>query len=296
MPIVSNRRAFLAGLTAILTSARAQAAEPVSADAVKRANDEIAALEAREGGRLGVAVLDSASGLSLAHRAEERFPMCSTFKLLAAAAVLSRVDAGSEQLDRKVPYGAADLLEYAPVTKAHLADGGMSVGDLCAAAIDWSDNTAANLLLQIIGGPAGFTGYARSLGDSVTRLDRNEPTLNTSIPGDERDTTTPLAMARAMQAVLLDKKLSEASRRQLEAWLMGDKVGDKRIRAGLPPSWRIGDKTGSGDNGSTNAIAIIWPPDRAPLLATVYYTGSTASVDARNGVHKDIGAIIAKTF
>jgi beta-lactamase class A len=295
MPIVSNRRAFLVGL-AVLASAQARAASPLSAEAANKANDQIAALEAREGGRLGVAVLDTASGSSLAHRAEERFPMCSTFKLLAAAAVLSRVDAGAEKLDRKIPYGQADLLEYAPVTKAHVAEGAMSLGDLCAAAIDWSDNTAANLLLQAIGGPAGFTQFARSLGDDVTRLDRNEPTLNTAIPGDERDTTSPLAMLRAMRAVLLDKKLSETSRRQLETWLIGDKVGDKRIRAGLPPSWRVGDKTGSGDNGTANTIAILWPPGRAALLATVYYTGSSASVDARNEVHKEIGAIVANTF
>jgi beta-lactamase class A len=295
MPIVSNRRAFLVGL-AVLASAQARAASPLSAEAVNKANDQIAALEAREGGRLGVAVLDTASGSSLAHRAEERFPMCSTFKLLAAAAVLSRVDAGAEKLDRKIPYGQADLLEYAPVTKAHVAEGAMSLGDLCAAAIDWSDNTAANLLLQVIGGPAGFTQFARSLGDDVTRLDRNEPTLNTAIPGDERDTTSPLAMLRAMRAVLLDKKLSETSRRQLETWLIGDKVGDKRVRAGLPPSWRVGDKTGSGDNGTANTIAILWPPGRAALLATVYYTGSSASVDARNEVHKEIGAIVANTF
>jgi beta-lactamase class A len=295
MPIVSNRRAFLVGL-AVLASAQARAASPLSAEAVNKANDQIAALEAREGGRLGVAVLDTASGSSLAHRAEERFPMCSTFKLLAAAAVLSRVDAGAEKLDRKIPYGQADLLEYAPVTKAHVAEGAMSLGDLCAAAIDWSDNTAANLLLQVIGGPAGFTQFARSLGDDVTRLDRNEPTLNTAIPGDERDTTSPLAMLRAMRAVLLDKKLSETSRRQLETWLIGDKVGDKRVRAGLPPSWRVGDKTGSGDNGTANTIAILWPPGRAALLATVYYTGSSASVDVRNEVHKEIGAIVANTF
>jgi beta-lactamase class A len=295
MPIVSNRRAFLVGL-AVLASAQARAASPLSAEAANKANDQIAALEAREGGRLGVAVLDTASGSSLAHRAEERFPMCSTFKLLAAAAVLSRVDAGAEKLDRKIPYGQADLLEYAPVTKAHVAEGAMSLGDLCAAAIDWSDNTAANLLLQVIGGPAGFTQFARSLGDDVTRLDRNEPTLNTAIPGDERDTTSPLAMLRAMRAVLLDKKLSETSRRQLETWLIGDKVGDKRVRAGLPPSWRVGDKTGSGDNGTANTIAILWPPGRAALLATVYYTGSSASVDARNEVHKEIGAIVANTF
>ena len=172
----------------------------------------------------------------------------------------------------------------------------MTVADLCAAAIDWSDNTAANLILQTIGGPAGFTEFARSLGDEVTRLDRNEPSLNEATPGDPRDTTSPRAMAASMQKVLVGDVLSESSRRQLQAWLVDDKVGDKRLRAGLPPSWRIGDKTGTGERGSTNAIAILWPPGRAPLIATVYYTESSASLDARNAVHKEIGALIAETF
>ena len=263
---------------------------------MKSANERIAAIETRQGGRLGVAVLDASGNLSLARRANERFAMCSTFKLLAAAAVLTRVDAGDERLDREIPYGPGDLADYAPVTKAHVAEGGMSLGDLCAAAIDWSDNTAGNLLLRVIGGPAGFTQYARSLGDAVTRLDRDEPALNAAIVGDERDTTTPLAMARDMQAVLLGEKLSDPSRRQLEAWLIEDKVGDKRLRAGLPPSWRVGDKTGSGDNGTANTIAILRPPDRAPLLAAVYYTDSSATMDVRNAPHKEIGGIIAGMF
>jgi beta-lactamase class A len=296
MPILTHRRAFLAGLAALLSPLPAGAADFVSADSVKSASERIAALEARAGGRLGVFVLDTASGLSIAHRSDERFPMCSTFKLLTAAAVLALVDAGSERLDRKIPYGTADLLEYAPVTKAHVGEGAMSLGDLCAAAIDWSDNTAANLLLQVIGGPPAFTRYVRALGDELTRLDRNEPTLNTAIAGDERDTTTPAAMVGDMRAVLLGDRLSPGSRRQLETWLIGDRVGDKRIRAGLPPSWRVGDKTGTGDNGTANVIAIIRPPDRAPLLAASYYTGSSGSADALNAVHKEVGGIVAATF
>jgi beta-lactamase class A len=296
MPILTHRRAFLAGLAALLSPLPAGAADSVSADSVKSASERIAALEARADGRLGVFVLDMASGLSIAHRSDERFPMCSTFKLLTAAAVLALVDAGSERLDRKIPYGTADLLEYAPVTKAHAGEGAMSLGDLCAAAIDWSDNTAANLLLQVIGGPPAFTRYVRALGDELTRLDRNEPTLNTAIAGDERDTTTPAAMVGDMRAVLLGDRLSPGSRRQLETWLIGDRVGDKRIRAGLPPSWRVGDKTGTGDNGTANVIAIIRPPDRAPLLAASYYTGSSGSADALNAVHKEVGGIVAATF
>jgi beta-lactamase class A len=290
-----NRRSFLAALTVTALSLPARAA-PSTEERLALANKRLADMEAREGGRLGVFVRDTGAGATIEHRADERFPMCSTFKLLAAAAALKRVDQGAERLDRKIAYGPSDLLEYAPVAKAHVAEGGMTVADLCAAAIDWSDNTAGNLILESIGGPAGFTEFARSLGDEVTRLDRNEPTLNESLPGDPRDTTSPRAMAGAMQKVLVGDALSGASRSQLQTWLIGDKVGDKRLRAGLPPSWRIGDKTGTGDRGSTNAVAIIWPPGRAPLIATVYYTGSSASVDARNAVHKEIGALIAETF
>jgi beta-lactamase class A len=291
-----SRRAVVFGLAAAGASGPARAASSSPEDRVKLANERLAAIETREGGRLGVAVLDSGGGPGLAHRGGERFPMCSTFKLMASAAVLKRVDEGVERLDRVVPYGPADLLDYAPVTKAHVADGGMTLGSLCTAAIDWSDNTAANLILDAIGGPAGFTAFVRSVGDSTTRLDRNEPTLNKSVPGDERDTTTPQAMAESAQKVLLGNVLSEASRAQLEAWLIGDKVGDKRLRAGLPASWGVGDKTGSGDHGTANVIAIIRPPGRAPLIAAVYYTESDASMDARNAIHKEIGGIIAETF
>jgi beta-lactamase class A len=286
-----NRRAFVAGLALSCAPIGALADDPSRA-----AEQRIAALEARAGGRLGVCVIEAKSGRRLAHRGEERFPMCSTFKALAAAAILARVDRGAERLDRRIAYGSPDLLEYAPVTKAHAADGAMTLGDLCAAGIDWSDNTAANLMLQVIGGPAELTRYIRSIGDPVTRLDRNEPTLNTAIPGDERDTTTPLAMARDLEIVLLGEALSEASRRQLESWMIDDKVGDKRLRAGAPASWRIGDKTGSGDNGTANTIAILRPPGRAPLLAAVYYTESSAPMEARNAIHREVGAIIGEAF
>jgi beta-lactamase class A len=289
------RRSFLAGLAATLASLRAQAA-PSAEERLALANKHLASIEAHESGRLGVFVRDTATGSTLEHRADELFPMCSTFKLLAAAAALKRVDEGAERLDRAIAYGPGDLLEYAPIAKAHVAEGGMTLAEACAAAIDWSDNTAANLILQAIGGPAGFTQFARSLGDNVTRLDRNEPSLNAATPKDERDTTSPRAMAEDVGHVLLGETLSEASRRQLEAWLTDDKVGDKRLRAGLPPAWRIGDKTGTGDHGTANTIAIIRPPDGAPIIAAVYYTESSAPMDARNAVHKEIGGLIAATF
>jgi beta-lactamase class A len=289
-----SRRLFLAGLAAT-ASLRTRAA-PSAEERVDQANQRLVAIEAREGGRLGVFARDTGTSSTLSHRADERFPMCSTFKLLAAAAALNLVDQGAERLDRTIAYGPSDLLDYAPIAKAHVAQGSMTLAEACAAAIDWSDNTAANLILQAIGGPAGFTQFARSLGDNVTRLDRNEPSLNTAAPGDERDTTSPRAMAEDIGQVLIGETLSQASRRQLEAWLIDDKVGDKRLRAGLPPSWRIGDKTGTGDHGTANTIAIIRPPDRAPIIAAVYYTGSPAPLDARNAIHKEIGGLIAETL
>jgi beta-lactamase class A len=293
---IMHRRSFLAALAASAVCVRSRAAAPSNEERLALANKGLAEIEAREGGRLGVFVRGTGTGATIEHRADERFPMCSTFKLLTAAAALKRVDEGAERLDRKIPYGPDDLLAYAPIAKAHVAEGGMSVADLCAAAIDWSDNTAGNLVLQSIGGLAGFTQFARSLGDEVTRLDRNEPTLNESLPGDPRDTTSPRAMAADLQTVLVGDALSDGSRSQLQTWLINDKVGDKRLRAGLPPSWRIGDKTGTGERGSTNAVAIIWPPGRAPLIATVYYTESSAPMDALNAIHKEIGGLIAETF
>jgi beta-lactamase class A len=165
------------------------------------AANQIAPIEARVGGRMGVAALDTGSGKRLDYRVEERFPMCSTFKFLAAAAVLKRVDEKQEQLDRFVSYDAKDILEYAPITEAHLKEGGMTLGALCAAALEQSDNTAGNLLLDAIGGPAGVTNFARGLGDQVTQLDRKEPELNSAIPGDDRDTTTPGSMLADMTRI-----------------------------------------------------------------------------------------------
>src|SRR5437016_3695638 len=242
-------------------------------DAVAR----IAAIEARIGSRIGVAALDTTNSKHVDYRADERFPMCSTFKFLASAAVLKRVDEKKEKLERFVPYGAKDILEYAPVTKEHLKDGGMTLGALCAAAIEQSDNTAGNLLLNAIGGPAGLTNFVRTLGDRVTRLDRFEPELNSAIPGDERDTTTPAAICSDMQKLLLGDALSEASRRQLEDWLQRNETGGPMIRAGVPKHWILGDKTGRGSNGATNDIAIMRPPDRAPILLAIYSVGSTAT-------------------
>ncbi len=257
---------------------------------------QIAAIEARVSGRIGVAALDTGTGKRVDYRSQERFPMCSTFKFLAAAAVLKRVDQGKEKLERFVRYDAKDILEYAPVTKAHLKDGGMTLGALCAAAIEQSDNTAGNLLLDTIGGPTGLTNFARSLGDQMTRLDRKEPELNTAIPGDERDTTTPAAMCADMQQLLLGRVLSESSRHQLEDWLQHNETGALMIRAGVSKTWSVGDKTGRCENGATNDIAIIRPPGHVPILLAIYSIGSTAPADDRAAVIAEIARVVVESL
>jgi beta-lactamase class A len=272
-----------------------QAAEPAPAE--KDVTEQrIAAIEAHTGGRLGVAALATGSNRRIEHRAGERFPMCSTFKFLAAAAVLHRIDQKQDQLNRMIPYTAADLLEYAPVTREHVKEGGMTLAALCAAAISYSDNTAGNLLIKAIGGPAALTRYARTLGDEETRLDRLEPYLNSALPGDERDTTTPAAMLGNLRRLLLGDALSPVSRAQLEVWLAENKTGGKMIRAGLPNDWRVGDKTGRGGEGATNDIAILRPPGREPILLAVYSVGSTASPDARCAAVADIARLVAEVL
>lgn len=258
-------------------------------DAITR----LAALERRHGGRLGVAIRDSGSGRRITHRGDERFLMCSTFKLLVVAAVLARVDRGAEQLDRRIVFGQDVLLAYAPVTRRRVGAPGMRVDELCHAAITLSDNTAANLLLASLGGPVALTGFARSLGDPVTRLDRIEPDLNLDSAGDLRDTTTPKAMLDTMQRLLLGHVLSPASRAQLLEWLRGCATGNTQLRAGVPADWIVGDKTGSGAHGEANDVAILWPPQRKPLLVTAYYTGLHADADGRHAVLAEVGRIAA---
>jgi beta-lactamase class A len=295
--IVVTRRTLCLGAAALAAwpaCAQSQALWP--ADAAER----LAALEKRSGARLGVAVLDTGNGATLQHRGDERFALCSTFKLLAAALVLTRVDQGQERLDRRVHYTKSDIVTSSPEIERHLGDG-MTVAQLCEAAITRSDNTAANLILASFGGPAAWTQFVRSLGDEVSRLDRIETALNDVAPGDPRDTTTPAAMVADMRRVLLGDTLKPASRAQLIAWLMANKTGDKRLRAGLPASWRIGDKTGSGFRGEANDIAILWPQrnghdsvlERGPVLAAVYLNAPSSSGEARNAVIADVGRLIA---
>jgi beta-lactamase class A len=257
---------------------------------------KIAELERKEGGRIGVAALNTQTGQHLEYRADERFAMCSTFKLLLVAAVLSRVDANQESLERFIVYNPSDMQSYAPITKKHLKKRKMSVADLSAAVIQYSDNTAANLLLQSIGGPEEFTNYMRAVGDNTTRLDRNEPELNSNIPGDIRDTTTPYAMLETMQKLLVGDALSQKSRQYLIELLLGNTTGGSKLRAGINSAWKVGDKTGCGENGASNDVAIVWPPNNKPFLITVYYSGSGHSQEKQSAVIAEIGRIISTAF
>jgi beta-lactamase class A len=255
--------------------------------------DRLRAIEARIGGQLGVAAIDTDSGRRVAYREDERFPMCSTFKSLLAAQVLARVDTGSERLDRIIPYGPADLLDYAPVTRAHVTEGGMTVEALAAAAVEQSDNTAANLLLATTDGPAGLTQYLRSIGDPLTRLDRFEPMLNSADPGDDRDTTTPAAMLSDLRVLLLGTTLTLSSRDRLVNWLIASTTGAAKLRAGLPAGWRVGDKTGTGAHGSNNDVAVAWPSGRGPILMAAYSVGSSATQAERDAGLAEVARIVA---
>lgn len=254
----------------------------------------IADIEASVGGRVGVFAVDTGSGKVLVHRPDERFAMCSTYKWILAATVLAQVDRNLLSLSDRVVYGQADLLSYAPVTSKHLAEGFMTVGDLTRAAILVSDNTAANLLLSKLGGPSVVTTFARSCGDVVTRLDRNEPTLNNNEVGDPRDTTSPRAMAMLMREVLCGNRLSPESRDILLQWLHDCKTGLDRLRANLPMNWWVGDKTGMGQHGAVNDIAIAIPPGRPPILIAAFLSEGKADRTTLIAAQASIGRLVAE--
>lgn len=266
------------------------------ANSTQNFNQSIAELEHQNGGRLGVAALNLEDGQRLEYRANERFALASTFKLLLIAAVLHQVDLGKEKLDRPIQFGVKDIESYAPITSQHVKEGQMTVAELCKAALQYSDNTAANLLLKTIDGPTGLTRYIRTLGDHVTRLDRNEPTLNANLKNDIRDTTTPLSMLKLMQTLLVGDGLSLSSKTQLNDWLLGNTTGNAKLRAGLNPMWKVGDKTGSGANGASNDVAIVWPKDLQPFLVTVYYTDSTIASEQQSKVIAQVGTIVEQIF
>ncbi len=255
-----------------------------------RIQSRLQKLEAAARGRLGVYILDTSTGKQYGYRSDERFMMLSTFKLLASAFVLYRADAGLESLSRRIPYSKGDLIDWSPVTEKHADGSGMTLAELCEATITTSDNTAANLILSSFGGPAALTAFVRQLGDTVTRFDRTEPELNVKHP-DGWDTTTPRAMAKTLNQVVLGNVLSESSRNQLQQCLLNNTTGNHRLRAGLPAGWRIGEKTGTNKSGA-NDIGVIWPPNRGPIVVTAYLNDSSASSEIKESTLAAVGKLV----
>jgi beta-lactamase class A len=252
-------------------------------DTAVAAGAKLAKLEQTLAGRLGVFALNTANGKQLSYRGDEYFPMCSTFKVLLASAILKRSTQIDGLMQQRIKYQQSDLVTYSPITERHLEDG-MTVDALCAAAIQYSDNTASNLLMKILGGPRAVTTFARSIGDRQFRLDRWETALNSAIPGDRRDTSTPNAMGRSLQRLALGDALEPYLQVQLQAWLRGNTTGAARIRSGTPADWQVGDKTGTGDYGTANDIGVLWPPRRAPVIVAIYTTQGEKDAKARNDV------------
>lgn len=242
--------------------------------------------------RVGVTVNVLDSDLNWEYGGNDRFPMSSTFKTIACAALLFRVDSGQEQLNRLIEFTEEDLVSYSPVTESKAGAPGMTLAELCEATITVSDNTAGNLILKAIGGPEALTQFTRSLGDEFTQLNRWETELNEAVPGDLRDTTTPNAMAGLLTKLIFGDKLSMESRTQLETWLKNNQVGDALLRAGIPDNWEIGDKTGAGGYGSRSIAAVMWPPGSNPIITTIYITETDASFDDRNAAIAELGKAI----
>lgn len=295
MTIIPTRRgAILGGLALAACAQTPPTSEPPFPPP---SNPRIAAIEARLGARIGVGALNTGTGAWIGHRIQERFAMASTFKWLLAAQMLQMAERLPGFLEQRILYGEGDLLDYAPTARANLARGWMSVEECCEAIVVVSDNTAANLLLVGASGPAGFTSFIRANADSVSRLDRTEPTLNENAPGDERDTTTPDGMTRSLRNVLVeDRVLNPASREKLIGWMVASTTGRQRLRAGLPSDWRVGDKTGSGARGAVNDVAIAWPPNRAPILIACYMSEGDADTATRSAAHAEIARVIAETW
>jgi beta-lactamase class A len=277
MPAKAPSRARRNLLLALASLPLAAIAKPMTGNA------DFAALERDLHGELGLAAIDSATGRTIGHRQDQRFPMCSTFKVALAAAILARADATSDLLDRRLPLPKDSFVDYSPITGKHI-DGELSVAELCSAALQYSDNTAGNALLRVLGGPAELTRYMRSLGDAHFRLDRWETELNSAKPGDERDTTTPLAMARTLQKLLLLDGLSPTRQQQLRDWMLGNTTGAARIRSAVPTGWQVADKTGTGGYGSANDIAVIYPPGRAPIVMAIYTRQFANEAEARSDI------------
>lgn len=276
---------FVSAGTYSLHSTVVAQTDPILARAVQ--------VEGRLNARLGFSAIDLNSGRRWSYHEDQRFPMCSTFKFVAAAAFLEKVDRGDDSLSRRIILEESDLVSYSPLTETRVGSEGLTMAEICAAALTLSDNTAGNTLLKALGGPAGLTEFARQVGDNTFRLDRWETDLNEALIGDPRDTTSPAAMVATMEKLLFGNLLSQDSKQQLRTWMINNKTGDAKLRAGFPGAWTTGDKTGGGSNGTMADIAFTMTEANAPLLIAVYMTETKATFDDRNAGISDIGRALA---
>ena len=289
--LIASRRRVLAGLASLPLSTLP------SALSARETNAAFVDVETSLGGRIGVWAGRPGHEPHLDWRATERFSMCSSFKWLLAAAVLEKVERGRESLQRRVALGPGPLLPHSPVTQAHLAEGAMTVGELARAAVTESDNSAANLLLGGLGGPAALTAFVRRHGDPVTRLDRSEPELNQALDGDPRDTTTPRAMVGDLARIAFGEGLTARSKAQLVQWMLACRTGDSRIRAGIPKGLQVGDKTGTGYNGVAGDVGFVLPgPGCPPLLMAIYVQAPKADPERRDAAIARGAAIVWRSL
>ncbi len=279
----SSRRKLLAGI------ALGPAASLLALPSFAAPDDKLAAiaqlkqLEAKNKGRIGLVLLDADGTPLLQYRAGERFPMCSTFKTILTACILQHSASDATLLARHIDIDKHALVQNSPILEKHVGQD-MTVQELCAATMDHSDNAAANLLLDQIGGPSALTNYARSLGDPDFYLVNGEGHLASGAPGEKSDTTTPQAMAHSLHRLALGDGLPAPQRAQLLAWMRANKTGDKRIRAAVPADWTVADKTGGGDYGSTNDIAVLQRPGKTPLILAIYFTQQRKNAPLRDDV------------
>lgn len=258
---------------------------------------QLAALEVSSNGRIGLYAINTENNTDIQYRANERFPFCSTSKVMVVSAILKQSMTNAHLLEQKVIYTKENLLSagYTPITQKHLAND-MTISGLCAAAIEYSDNAAMNFLVKELGGPKAVTAFARSIGDKIFRLDRIEPKLNSAVPGDLRDTTTPAAMEKSLQKLVLGNVLGLPQRELLQIWLKNNTTGDFRIRAGVPKGWLVGDKTGTGQYGTTNDIGIIWPPKCSPIVVVIYFTQQRKEAAPRDDIIASTTRLLISAF
>jgi beta-lactamase class A len=291
--MISRRAVLPLPLLALLPAANKAADFTPLATAAKT-------VEQTSGGRCGLALLDTASGQRFSVRANERFPMCSTFKLALAAQLLHTAEQGQISLAKAVAIAATDMVPHAPFTQPRIGQS-VTLFDLAAATMIASDNPATNLILQQLGGPASFTAWVRTQGDKTTRLDRIEPMMSEGLPGDPRDTTSPAAMLALMDKLLFGPTLTKESRQQLLSWMHASETGNDMVRAGLPTGWKEGNKTGSGDRGIRNTISLLTPPPvsrpgRPPILLTIFIAEAERDIAARNRHHAALARALVQSL